>query len=143
MTTRAGSLVPRSSVLANFFAEEHPSDANYLALAGGSAFGVPLTNPLEANPQYTIHARNIGDLIGARHETWKTYLQSANGPCDDTVHKYYWNDDEPMTYFADVRLRSAYCAAQPPRSAPPASFGSAMPMAGLSAPARPIRASLR
>jgi YVTN family beta-propeller protein len=105
------SLVPHSSVLANFFAEEHPSDANYLALAGGSAFGVPLTDPLELNPQYTIHARNIGDLISARHETWKTYLQSANGPCDDTVHKYYWNDDEPMTYFADVRGRPAYCAA--------------------------------
>jgi Phosphoesterase family len=105
------SLVPHSSVLANFFAEEHPSDANYLALAGGSAFGVPLTDPLELNPQYTIHARNIGDLISARHETWKTYPQSANGPCDDTVHKYYWNDDQPMTYFADVRGRPAYCAA--------------------------------
>jgi YVTN family beta-propeller protein len=105
------SLVPHSSVLATFFAEEHPSDANYLALAGGSAFGVPLTDPLELNPQYTIHARNIGDLISARHETWKTYPQSANGPCDDTVHKYYWNDDEPMTYFADVRGRPAYCAA--------------------------------
>ena len=88
-----------------------PGDDNYLALAGGSAFGVPLTDPLELNPQYTIHARNIGDLIGARHETWKTYLQSANGPCDDTVHKYYWNDDEPMTYFADVRGQPAYCAA--------------------------------
>jgi YVTN family beta-propeller protein len=105
------SLVPRSSVLANFFAEEHSSDANYLALAGGSAFGVPLTDPLELNPQYTIRARNIGDLIGTRHETWKAYLQSANGPCDDTVHRYYWNDDEPMTYFADVRGRPAYCAA--------------------------------
>ena len=108
------SLVPHSSVLANFFAEEHPSDANYLALAGGSAFGVPLTDPLELNPQYTIHARNIGDLIGARHETWKAYLQSANGPCDDTVHRYYWNDDEPMTYFADVRGQPAYCAAHLP-----------------------------
>src|SRR5215472_9118817 len=105
------SLVPRSSVLANFFAEEHPSDANYLALAGGSAFGVPLTDPLELNSQYTIRARNIGDLLGARRETWKAYLQSANGPCDDTVHRYYWNDDEPMTYFADVRGRPAYCAA--------------------------------
>ncbi|HYA51437.1 MAG TPA: alkaline phosphatase family protein, partial [Streptosporangiaceae bacterium] len=108
------SLVPHSSVLANFFAEEHPSDANYLALAGGSAFGVPLTDPLELNPQYTIHARNIGDLIGARHETWKAYLQSANGPCDDTVHRHYWNDDEPMTYFADVRGQPAYCAAHLP-----------------------------
>jgi YVTN family beta-propeller protein len=105
------SLLPRASLLSSFFAEEHPSDANYLALAGGSAFGVPLTDPLEINPRYTIRARNIGDLIGTAHESWKTYLQSANGPCDDTVHRYYWDDDEPMTYFADVRDRPAYCSA--------------------------------
>jgi hypothetical protein len=43
-------------------------------------------------------------------ESWKAYLQSANGPCDDTVHTYYWNDDQPMLYFADVRDRPAYCA---------------------------------
>ena len=105
------SLLPHASLLSNFYAEEHPSDANYLALAGGSAFGVPLTDPLEENSQYTIRARNIGDLIGAAHESWKAYLQSAAGPCDDTVHGNYWDDDEPMTYFADVRERPAYCAA--------------------------------
>jgi YVTN family beta-propeller protein len=105
------SLLPRASLLSGFFAEEHPSDGNYLALAGGSTFGVPLTNPLESNPRYAIHARNIGDLADAAHQTWKEYLQSANGPCDDTVHGYYWNDDLPMTYFADVRNRPAYCSA--------------------------------
>jgi YVTN family beta-propeller protein len=105
------SLLPHASVLANFFAEEHPSDGNYLALAGGSTFGIPLDDPLEENPHYTIHARNIGDLVDAAHETWKGYLQSAAGPCDNTVHKYYWDDDLPMTYFADVRDRPAYCAA--------------------------------
>jgi YVTN family beta-propeller protein len=104
------SLLPHASVLGNFFAEEHPSDANYLALAGGSAFGIPLDDPLEENPQYTIHARNISDLLAAAHESWKVYLQSANGPCDDTVHGYYWDDDMPMTYFADVRDRPAFCA---------------------------------
>ncbi len=105
------SLLPRASLLADFFAEEHPSDANYLALAGGSSFGIPLDDPLEENPQYTIRARNISDLIGTAHETWKAYLQSADGPCDDTVHGYYWDDDMPMTYFADVRDRPAFCAA--------------------------------
>ena len=105
------SLLPQGSLLGNFYAEEHPSDANYLALAGGSAFGIPLTDPLEENSQYTIRARNIGDLINKAHETWKAYLQSANGPCDDTVHGYYWDDDLPMTYFADVRDRPAYCVA--------------------------------
>ncbi len=104
-------LLPHASLLADFFAEEHPSDANYLAVAGGSSFGIPLDDPLEENPQYTIRARNISDLIGAAHETWKAYLQSADGPCDDTVHGYYWDDDMPMTYFADVRDRPAFCAA--------------------------------
>jgi YVTN family beta-propeller protein len=104
------SLLSHGSVLADFFAEEHPSDGNYLALAGGSTFGIPLDDPLEENSQYTIRARNIGDLIDAAHETWKAYLQSADGPCDDTVHGYYWDDDMPMTYFADVRERPAYCA---------------------------------
>jgi YVTN family beta-propeller protein len=105
------SLLPRASLLADSFAEEHPSDGNYLALAGGSTFGIPLDDPLEENSQYTIRARNIGDLTDAAHETWKAYLQSANGPCDDTVHGNYWDDDQPMTYFADVRDRPAYCAA--------------------------------
>jgi YVTN family beta-propeller protein len=104
------SLLPRASLLADFFAEEHPSDGNYLALAGGSTFGVPLNDPLEENPHYTIRARNIGDLVDAAHETWKAYPQSADGPCDNTVHGYYWDDDLPMTYFADVRDRPAYCS---------------------------------
>ena len=105
------SLLPHASLLGQFYAEEHPSDGNYLALAGGSTFGVPLDDPAEENPLYTIDARNISDLIGAAHETWKGYLQSAAGPCDNTVHGYYWDDDLPMMYFADVRERPAYCAA--------------------------------
>jgi YVTN family beta-propeller protein len=104
------SLLPKGSVLADFFAEEHPSDANYLALAGGSAFGIPLDDPLEENPRYTIDAANIGDLLDGAGETWKGYLQSADGPCDDTVHGNYWDDDLPFLYFADVRERPAYCA---------------------------------
>ena len=105
------SLVRQGGLLSQFYGEEHPSDANYLALAGGSAFGVPLNDPEEENPQYTIDAPDIGDLIDAAGESWKAYTQSANGPCDDTVHTYYWDDDQPMMYFADVRERPAYCAA--------------------------------
>ena len=105
------SLLPQGSELGRFFAEEHPSDANYLALAGGGAFGIPLDDPLEYDSQYTIRARNIGDLVDAAHETWRAYNESAAGPCDDTVHGYYWNDDLPFNYFADIRGRPAYCAA--------------------------------
>ena len=38
---------------------------------------------------------NRGNLF-AGGESWKAYPQSANGPCDDTVHDYCWNDDQPM-----------------------------------------------
>jgi YVTN family beta-propeller protein len=105
------SLRAHGTLLANLFAEEHPSDANYVAIAAGGAFGIPLTDPLEINPRFSIHARNIGDLVGSAHETWRAYLQSAAGPCDDTVHGYYWNDDLPFLYFPDIRDRPAYCAA--------------------------------
>lgn len=104
------SLLARGSLLANTFAEEHPSDGNYLALAAGGVFGIPLTDPLEIHPRYTVRARQIGDLVDAAHQTWKAYLQSAAGPCDDTVHGYYWNDDLPFLYFPQVRRRRAYCS---------------------------------
>lgn len=105
------SLIPDGSLLADTFAEEHPSDGNYLAIAGGSTFGIPLTDPLEENPRYTIDRRNLGNLIGAAHESWKDYAQGANGPCDDTVHGSYWNDDPEFMYFRNVRTRPKYCAA--------------------------------
>jgi YVTN family beta-propeller protein len=105
------SLIPEGSQLGQMYAEEHPSDGNYLALAGGSTFGIPLTDPLEIDSQYTIRAPNLGDRVDAAGETWKDYEQSAAGPCDDTVHGYYWNDDLPPMYFADVRNRPAYCSA--------------------------------
>ena len=104
-------LLSQGSELEQMYAEEHPSDGNYLALAGGSTFGIPLNDPLEVNSQYTIHAANIGDRIDAAGETWKDYDQSSAGPCDDTVHGFYWDDDLPMLYFADIRDRPAYCAA--------------------------------
>ncbi|HTU30769.1 MAG TPA: alkaline phosphatase family protein [Solirubrobacteraceae bacterium] len=104
-------LLAQGSELGQMYAEEHPSDGNYLALAGGSVFGIPLDDPAEENSQYTIRAANIGDRIDAAGETWAAYEQSATGPCDDTVHGYYWDDDLPMMYFADVRDRPAYCAA--------------------------------
>jgi hypothetical protein len=69
-----------SQVIGN--TKQAPSDANYLALAGGSAFGVLLTDPEEENPLYNIDAANIGDLIAGSGESWKAHLQSANGPCE-------------------------------------------------------------
>ena len=50
------SLIAHGALLGNLFAEEHPSDANYLAIAAGGAFGIPLTDPLEINPRFSVRA---------------------------------------------------------------------------------------
>jgi YVTN family beta-propeller protein len=104
------SLLKQGTSLTSFYAEAHPSDANYVAFAAGATDGLPPTDPEEENPLYTVDAPNIGDLVDAQGESWKAYTQSADGPCDDTVHGYYWNDDQPMLYFKDVRDNPAYCA---------------------------------
>ncbi|HEX3962875.1 MAG TPA: hypothetical protein VHZ03_40625 [Trebonia sp.] len=39
------SLTHQGALLTGFYAEEHPSDGNYLAFAGGSTFGVPPDDP--------------------------------------------------------------------------------------------------
>jgi len=104
------SLVPQASVLANMYAEVHPSDPNYLALSGGSTFGV-LGNPIEYNLKLTINAKNLGDLIESAHETWKAYEQSANGPCDLGIHGFFYLDDIPFVYYKDIRDSVARCRA--------------------------------
>jgi Phosphoesterase family len=102
------SLVPQASVLANMYAEVHPSDPNYLALAGGSTFGL-VGDVIEYVPRFSIAAKNIGDLVQAAHETWKGYAEGAKGPCDNTSHGYYYLDDLPFVYFRDIRDNLARC----------------------------------
>lgn len=102
------SLLSRGSSLASMYAEVHPSDPNYLALAAGSTFQV-MGDPIESDRGYDIHARNIGDLVRSAGETWRAYYQSANGPCDNTIHKPYYNDDLPFLYFHDIRGNTARC----------------------------------
>jgi Phosphoesterase family len=102
------SLLPKGTSFASMYAEVHPSDPNYLALSAGSTFKV-MGNPIEVNLNYTIDARNIGDLVEDAGKTWRAYYQSANGPCDNTIHDPYYNDDLPFLYFKDIRGNAARC----------------------------------
>jgi hypothetical protein len=102
------SLLPKATNLAAMYAEVHPSDPNYLALSAGSTFKV-MGNPIEVNLNYTIDAPNIGDLVEASGQTWRAYYQSANGPCDNTIHDPYYNDDLPFLYFKDIRNNPVRC----------------------------------
>jgi hypothetical protein len=102
------SLLSKGASLASMYAEVHPSDPNYLALSAGTTFAV-MGNPIETNPAYTLNAPNIGDLVDSAGKTWRAYYQSANGPCDNTVHAPYYNDDLPFLFFKDIKGNLARC----------------------------------
>jgi hypothetical protein len=102
------SLLSQGTSFASMYAEVHPSDPNYLALSAGSTFHV-MGDPIESHRQYLIDARNIGDLVQDAGETWRAYYQGAHGPCDNTIHAPYYNDDLPFLYFQDIRSNTARC----------------------------------
>jgi hypothetical protein len=111
-TSRApflNSLLSKGASLSNMYAEVHPSDPNYLALSAGTTFRV-MSNPIEDNPAYTLDAPNIGDLVEAAGKTWRAYYQNAAGPCDNTIHPPYYNDDLPFLFYKDIKDDPARCA---------------------------------
>ena len=81
---------------AQFFAEVHPSEANYVAILGGDTFGIQdddayyctpgSTRPLcdkSGAPGYvdhTVHARHLGDQLLAARLTWKGYYEDLPEP---------------------------------------------------------------
>jgi len=103
------SLAARGTLLANYQAVYHPSDENYLAIAGGDTFvrgGVYF-------PNLRVAAPNLGDLLEGAGRSWKSYLEGMGTPCNVTS-RYdgnYEPDDAPFILFGDIRGNRARCAA--------------------------------
>ena len=84
-----------------FYAEVHPSEANYVALLGGDTFGIHdddafyckagSTEPFcydAAKPGYvdhTVHTPQLGDQIEAVGLTWKGYYEDLPAPGSEAV----------------------------------------------------------
>jgi phosphatidylinositol-3-phosphatase len=85
----------------NFYAEAHPSEANYVALLGGDTFGIHdddgyfchagLVDPAcagSAEPGYadhTVRAPNLSDQLGEAGLTWKGYYENLPAPGSGVV----------------------------------------------------------
>jgi len=101
------SLMAQGTLLANMHAVYHPSDENYMAVAGGDTYAVGA----EYYPTIKDPNRNLGDeLIGAG-KTWKAYEQGMGTPCNlsDTNDSYYEPDDAPFINYTDVSGNTGYC----------------------------------
>ncbi|HEV2272088.1 MAG TPA: alkaline phosphatase family protein [Steroidobacteraceae bacterium] len=103
------SLAARGTLLANYQAVYHPSDQNYLAIAGGDTF----VRDGAYFPKIHVAAQNLGDLLEAAGETWKTYLEGMGTPCNVTTRydKNFEPDDAPFINFSDIQSNPGRCRA--------------------------------
>jgi hypothetical protein len=103
------ALVKRGTLLRRYDANYHPSDQNYLAIAGGDSFvkgGIYF-------PKLRLGAANLADRLEAAGKSWKAYEQGMGTPCNTTTKfdRYYQPDDAPFGNFADIIGRPARCKA--------------------------------
>jgi hypothetical protein len=96
----------RSYALArSMFAVTHPSLPNYLALTGGSAFGIS-----SDCTDCSVHATSIGDQLERAGLSWKAYMQDLPHPCflgadaGDYAKKH-----DPFAYYTRITRNSARC----------------------------------
>jgi hypothetical protein len=88
----------------HYYAITHPSLPNYLALAGGSTFGV---HDDEAPDVHHLGGRSVFGMLLASGHSAKTYAEAMPGTCATRNHGTYGVRHNPWTYFADPRERAA------------------------------------
>jgi hypothetical protein len=103
------SLAARGTLLANYQAVYHPSDQNYLAIAGGDTF----VRGAVYFPHIHLGAENLGDLLEAAGRSWKAYLEGMGTPCNVTTRydRNFEPDDAPFINFTDIRSNPERCRA--------------------------------
>ncbi|WP_336115316.1 alkaline phosphatase family protein [Streptomyces sp. PTD9-10] len=103
------SLMNQGATLTDFHGVYHPSDENYLAVAGGDTYAKGATYwPNINSPQ-----RNLGDTLEDAGKTWKAYEQGMGTPCNtkNNNDSYYEPDDAPFINYTDISGNASRCAA--------------------------------
>jgi hypothetical protein len=103
------SLMSQGATMGNYHAVYHPSDENYMAIAGGDTYAVGA----EYWPNIKDPKTNLGDELEAKGMTWKAYEQGMGTPCNTTTKydSYYEPDDAPFFNYTDVAGNAARCQA--------------------------------
>lgn len=102
-------LARRKVLLTQEYAITHPSLPNYLAITGGSTFGIT-SDCTDCN----VKGRNLVDQLEADGISWKAYMESMPSPCykgssAGTSPNDYAKKHDPFMYFNDVRNDAARC----------------------------------
>jgi len=99
-------LARRYALATSYFAVRHPSLPNYLALTGGSTFGI-------ASDCATcqVHATNLVDQLERAGISWKAYIEGLPRPCyPGAAAGGYAKKHNPFAYYTDVAGNPARCS---------------------------------
>jgi phospholipase C len=83
----------------NYHAVTHPSLPNYLAMTGGSTFGVTDDNPPSSHP---ISAASIFSQVSAAGKQWRSYEESMTSNCQQTSSGNYAVKHNPAAYYTGI-----------------------------------------
>jgi phosphatidylinositol-3-phosphatase len=102
-------LARRNVLLTKAYAVSHPSLPNYLALTGGSTFGIT-SDCTDCN----VQGKNIVDGLESHGISWKAYMESMPTPCytsssAGTAPNEYVKKHDPFMYYNDIRNRPKRC----------------------------------
>lgn len=109
------SLAQRYAYATDYRAVAHPSLPNYLAIAGGSTFGVSDDASPAAHP---IHGSSVFGQAEAAGHSARLYAQSMPVACDTGAASPYAVKHAPWAYFVDERpaCRTGMVPAGTPRA---------------------------
>jgi hypothetical protein len=120
-------LARKNVLLTKAYAVSHPSLPNYLALTGGSTFGIS-SDCTDCN----VKGTNIVDELESQGISWKAYMQSMPTPCytsasAGTSPNDYAKKHDPFMYYNDVRNRPKRCNKIVPFTQFPKDLNSGLP----------------
>jgi phosphatidylinositol-3-phosphatase len=96
-TPYINALARRYALARAMFAVAHPSLPNYLALTGGSTFGVT-----SDCTDCRLRATGLGAQLTAAHLSWKAYMEDLPHPCFTGADAgLYAQKHDPFVYYGD------------------------------------------
>jgi phosphatidylinositol-3-phosphatase len=100
------TLASRYALATSYFAIRHPSLPNYLALTGGSTFGIA-----SDCTACRVRATNLVDQLERAGLSWKAYMEGLPRPCyRGAVAGRYAKKHNPFVYYDDVVSNPARCS---------------------------------
>jgi hypothetical protein len=99
-------LASRYALARSMFAISHPSLPNYLALTGGSTFGIT-----SDCTDCSVRTSGLAGQLLAAHISWKAYMEDLPRPCFAGASAgQYAKKHDPFAYYRPIARHPAGCA---------------------------------